>query len=200
VSDSFEINSVESTEAPRIPTRAELEAAREQEERGFLFHLHRSGYDAHVRYMSIADLSTVVGLPVAQQQVVLKVFNDYREQQNRDQKQNKLPPLTWDKVLANQASSQELADTLVCAGFIKPRVVMNESDLDPNDPHMITVHHLNKSERLRYSQIVLGQNDEEAAKLAPFPETGMGRVATVSVLPKHEDRTVNEDALSATGI
>jgi hypothetical protein len=184
----------EPTNAPRIPTRADLLAARKQEERGFLFRLHRSGYDAHVRWLSISDLATLVGLPVAQQNIVLKVFNDYRRDQEKQSGQRNIP-LTWDKVLENQAGGQEIADVLVCNGFIKPRVVMTERDLDPNDPHMIVVTDLHKQERLRYSQIALGQNEEEAEKLAPFPEEGVGRVEAVPVLPQHEQGSFNQDAV-----
>lgn len=187
------------SDAPRIPTREELLKAREQEKKGFLFHLHRSGYDAHVHWLSIADLSTLVGLPVAQQNIVLKVFNDYRREQERQNKQKGTVPLTWDKVLENQANSLEIADVLVCSGFIDPKVVLTEDDLD-GDPHTIVVTDLHKAERLRYSQIALGQNEEEAAKLAPFPEEGLRRVPSVPVLPKHEQRPVSEDALAGTGI
>jgi hypothetical protein len=187
------------SETPRIPTREELLKAREQEGKGFLFHLHRSGFDAHVRWLSIADLSTLVGLPVAQQNIVLKVFNDYRREQDRQSKQKGTTPLTWDKVLENQSNSLEIADVLVCAGFINPKVVLTENDLD-GDEHTIVVTDLHKAERLRYSQIALGQNEEEAAKLAPFPEEGLRRVPAVSLLPKHEQRPVQEDGLAATGI
>jgi hypothetical protein len=187
------------SDTPRIPTREELLKAREQEDRGFLFHLHRSGFDAHVRWLSIADLSTLVGLPVAQQNIVLKVFNDYRREQERQAKTKASTPLTWDKVLENQSNSLEIADVLVCNGFINPKVVMTEDDLDGNE-NTIVVTDLHKAERLRYSQIALGQNEEEAAKLAPFPEAGSRRVPSVSLLPKHEQRPVPEDALTRTGI
>jgi len=138
----------------------------------------------------------LVGLPVAQQNIVLKVFNDYRKQQNEQRGSANLP-LTWDKVLENQAGGQEIADVLVVNGFINPKVVMSEADLDPNNPHCIVVTDLHKAERLRYSQIALGQNEEEAEKLAPFPEEGVGRVATVPVLPEHEQESLGD--AQATG-
>lgn len=199
MTDAQNIPSEEEAVVPRIPTREDMQKARRQEELGFLFKLHRSGYDAHVRWLSISDLATLVGLPVAQQNVVLKVFNDFRAAQEKEEGKKKAPPLTWDKVLENQASGLEMADVLVVNGFIKPRVVMTEAELDPNDPYCIVVTDLHKSERLRYSQIALGQNEEEAERLIPFPETGVGRIPTLSVLPKHEQGPEPEATPSGAG-
>ncbi len=87
--------------------------------------------------------------------------------------------LSWEQLARNQARQLRLADALCVAGFLKPRLVFDEADLD-GDPHTLVVTDLHPEERLRYFNICLGNDEEAAKRLEPFPAPA---VAGVPVVP-----------------
>lgn len=131
-----------------------------------------TGGFAHVHKLTVAGLAMTNGLPVEAQNQVIKVFREFAEENNN-------APLTWDRFAKNAKRNQEMADTLCCAGFIKPRLVMTEAELDGSEDCWV-VSDLHIDERLKYMNMCVGQDAEAAKALIPFPESPLGSSETVS--------------------
>lgn len=155
----------------KIVSREEARRKRQEESRGFLMELPFTGGFAHVHKLTVATLAMTAGLPVEAQNQVIKVFREFAEE-------NQTTVLTWDRFAKNAKRNQEMADTLCCAGFIKPRLVMTEAELDGTEDCWL-VSDLHIDERLKYMNMCVGQDSEAAKALIPFPEQGVGRMETV---------------------
>lgn len=131
-----------------------------------------TGGFAHVHKLTVAGLAMTTGLPVEAQNQVIKVFREFAEE-------NTNAPLTWDRFMKNAKRNQEMADTLCCAGFIRPRLVMTEAELDGTEDCWL-VSDLHIDERLKYMNMCVGQDSEAAKALLPFPESPLGSAETVS--------------------
>ena len=159
----------------RIPSRREARQKRAQEERGKLFELHRTGGYAHVREMNAADLALAEGLPAELQAAVLAVFQD-----NASNARQAPSQISWDRIRKNVAQQRQLADAACIAGFLRPRLVMTPAEADAaNDDNVWCVEDLHPEERIRFLNLVIGQDKEAAEKLIPFPETGVGSVGAL---------------------
>ncbi len=152
----------EPTPAPSVPTREQARAKRAQERIGFWMALPWTGGQAHVRLLSMADRSTLVGLPRDQQSLVIAVFEE----------SNKLNAgkLTIERISKNAGHQERLANVLCVAGFLTPRLVPTEADVDESDPHCMVVTDLHIQERIRYFQMATGNQPDEVEKLVPFSD------------------------------
>lgn len=155
----------------RIVSREEARKRREEESRGFLMPLAFTGGFAHVHRLTLAAMAQTVGLPVEAQNTVVRVFREYAVE-------NANAPLTWDRFQKNARRNQEMADALCVVGFIKPRLVATEAELDGTDDCWL-VTDIHPEERLRYMNMCVGQDAEAAKALVPFPESPVGTAATV---------------------
>jgi hypothetical protein len=164
-----------SSDAPHIPTRAEARQKRQQEQIGFQYPLPYTGGVAHVRIPSLATITNYAGLPTEAQERVLRVFRDAAAEGA-----GASMALTWDRLGKNQERQIEIANALVVAGFIAPQVRFSDDQIDPGDPHMLTVDDLHVDEKLGFLNLCIGQNRAEAARLEPFPVAGIRRLETVS--------------------
>lgn len=144
-----------------VPTREQARAKRDQEQQGFWFRLFRTGGHAHVRLLSLADKATLAGLPLAQQARALEVFNELNKEQGGS------GALTIQRLNKNQDRQERLANTLCIAGFVTPRLVASESELD-GDPHTWLVTDVHIQERIAYYNLCIGQDQETDSKLIPF--------------------------------
>ena len=161
--------------AVTFPTRQQATERMAQEQVGFYMDLPRTGGHAHVRHLAIADLTTVAGLPTQTQTTVLRVFREIAEASGG-------AALSWEQLAKNQKRNKEMADAICVIGFIKPRLVMTEAELD-GDPHTMLVSELHVTERTRYLNICTGQDEEAAKKLRPFPIEGPRSAPALQALP-----------------
>lgn len=151
-----------------FPTRERARRQREQERRGFLMPLPRTGGWAQVRALSLADSATFAGLPMQAANEVLRVFDEL-------QTEGGAGPLTMERLRRNQERQERLANLVCCAGFIRPRLVLTEADLD-DDPYTMLVTELHLDERIRYLQLALGQDGEAAKSVRPVDGAALGVV------------------------
>ena len=151
-----------------IPTRAVAREKRDQEKHGlFRFPLHRTGGFALVRGLSMADKTTLAGLPTHLQAKVLEVFNEQRQAQGDG-------AITAKRIATNLGRQERLANQLCLAGFVKPRLVMTEADLDPDDPYCLLVSDIHVEERIAYLNIVSAADTEAVQRLTPFLDDAPG--------------------------
>lgn len=155
----------------RIVSREEARKRREEESRGFMMPLQFTGGFAHVHRLTLASMAMTTGLPTEAQNTVVKVFREYAQENNN-------APLTWERFQKNAKRNQEMADTLCIAGFINPKLVATENDLDGSDNCWL-VTDLHPEERLKYMNICINQDAEAAKALLPFPEQTVGSHAPV---------------------
>jgi len=161
-----------------FPTREQARERRERERRGFLMPLPRTGGWARVRSLSLADSAAFAGLPMQAANQVLRVFEEL-------QAEGGAGPLTMERLRRNQERQERLANLVCCAGFVRPRLVLTEAELD-DDPHTMLVTDLHLDERLRYLQLALGQDGEAAKSLRPVDGAALGVVGAVPAGPAAE--------------
>lgn len=141
-----------------IPTRAQAQAARNQETvLGFKYELPYTGGFARVRLLSIADRATIDGLP--------KSIQDELQNELLKSSRNGKEVLS---VRASIETQEKLANAFCVLGFIKPRLVLTEADVDPSDPYCWTVGDLHMEERTGYLLRCLNTEVRQARKLLPF--------------------------------
>jgi hypothetical protein len=151
-----------------FPTREQAREKREQERRGSLMPLPRTGGWAHVRSLSLADSATFAGLPMQATNEVLRVFDDLTREQGS-------APLTMERLRLNQQRQERLANLVCCAGFIRPRLVMTEAELD-GDPYTMLVTDLHLDERIRYLQSALSDDNSAVRSFRPLDGAAVGAV------------------------
>jgi hypothetical protein len=158
-----------------FPTRQAALEKREQEERGYLMPLPRTGGWAHVRVLSLADTATFAGLPVQAANQVLRVFDELGREQGA-------MPLTMERLRRNQQRQEELANLVCAVGFIRPRLVLTEAELD-GDPYTLLVTDLHLDERIAYLQSVLSA---DAQAVRSFRAVDGAAAGAVDALPPLE--------------
>ena len=155
-----------------FPTREQAREKREQERRGSLMPLPRTGGWAHVRTLSLADSTTFVGLPMQATNQVLRVYEEFRRGQDSS-------PLTFERLRRDQQRQERLANLVCCVGFIRPRLVLTEAELD-GDPHTMLVTDLHIDERIRYLQSALSDDAQAVRSFRPLDGAALGAVDAVS--------------------
>lgn len=138
-----------------LPSRAAVRAMRMQEKAGVPYWLKWTGVEATVRMLSFADKTLAVGLPNA---IRIEINDAYAAMQSRSGA-NK----TLDDVLRTAAGDERLANAVCVAGFVSPRLVMTEAELDGGDGCWL-VTDLHIEERREYLAWVLGRAPEEVIK------------------------------------
>ena len=155
-------NVADAVEEHRIPTRASARQARHQEEIGFWFPLHDTGGEAHVRIPDITKRAELDLMPDTIQREVHKAMNAEAGQGNRPRN------VTLGEFKQNLSKNQKLADLLCVYGFVKPRLVLREEDIDEDDPYCMLVTDLSERERKRFLLRCIGNEEESAKRLQPF--------------------------------
>lgn len=127
---------------------------RRQQTEGFAFHLDLDNYDARVRLLSLAERATLIGLPDRVRSLMLTAF-DQRIQGGQTARRETDP-------LKLLADSEETINAVCVAGFIKPRLVMDEADRDKLRG-VFWVGDLDYHDRQRYFQLVTGSDEQGRA-------------------------------------
>lgn len=148
-------------------TRAQVRKMREMENTGVPFRLFRSGgMEAKVRAWSMSDKLVLGGLPPKLQQEWVQALNDSRTRNGRANR-------TASDMLKLTDNDETVANICCVAGFIWPRVVMTEDQLDGTDDCWL-VTDLHIQERTRYMNLVLGGgNDDDMKQIATFLSAGV---------------------------
>lgn len=176
MSDKFAANAHEDFgRAVNFLTRKRAQEAREQDERGYLFPLKHSGGEAHVRRLSLAEVSTLTNLSTAMQATVLEIF------QSKDEKGD---VLTWEELKGNVKRQQELARGVAVAAFITPRLTETKEEADlANDDTVIWVDEIDPRDRVAFLQTVISPESEAAKLMAPFPAARLESIGSAGALP-----------------
>ena len=145
-----------------LPSRREVVALRHKEQEGVPFKLDYTGGTATVKMPSITDRAFVLGLPTSFQRDLLAEINRGREDRG-----DASMAIDLSEFMTNREANERLADQLCVAGFIRPRLVATERELDGSD-HCWVVTDLHPNERLRYLDWFFGNNEEAKKKAAVF--------------------------------
>lgn len=149
---------VPSRDERKLPSRAEVQAIRALEVRGVPFKLDRTGGEAIVRAFSMADQVILSGMPDSLQQKWVDALNEQRRMAD-------LKTRTTGDQRKLAASDEKMANVACVHGFVRPRLVLTEQELDGSDEcWLVTDLHLD--ERRRYLRFVTGNPDQEDLKLA----------------------------------
>jgi hypothetical protein len=162
---------------PVLLTRDAARAARQREERGYLFDLPYTGAQARVRRIPLAKLASLVGLTSEMQTTVLEVFREV-------QTGGSFAVSSWQDLERNQVRQEQLANGLCIAGFLEPLLTESEAEADA-DPtgQKVWVGEIDIRDRLTYLQTVMNPESEAAKAMAPFPENGVRRPELREVVP-----------------
>ncbi|MDF2758181.1 MAG: hypothetical protein K0S99_813 [Thermomicrobiales bacterium] len=152
----------DAVEEHRIPTRADARRARRQEEIGFWFPLHDTGGEAHVRIPDITKRAELDLMPDTIQREVHKAMQVESGQGNRPRN------VTLGEFKQNLSKNQKLADLLCVYGFVLPKLVLREEDIDEDEPYCMLVTDLSERERKRFLLRCIGNEEEAAKRLQPF--------------------------------
>lgn len=177
------------TEAELFPmTRADVLARRQLEREGFSFKLFRTGTVARVRLVSLSDRATMGTLPTALQERLTKIFGKANAETGKAR--------SFKEFLSGAETTLEMADLLCVIGFLEPKLVLTEADLESN-PEAWVVTDLHPDERIAFFQVC---NDETAAeKLQPFHRKPIGDVLDRQVEPTSIE-TVRPTSFTPSGV
>lgn len=146
-------------------TRAQVVHMRQMENAGVPFVLHRTGgMEAKVRVFSIADKTVLLGMPPELQQAWTKTLNSTNKNTGNRQ---------FKDILQSVEQDENLANMICVVGFIEPRLVMTEAELDGSDDCWL-VTDITLDERKRYMSLVLNNgNEDDLKKINSFLASGL---------------------------
>jgi hypothetical protein len=150
------------------PTRAQIVRMRRMErEDGVPFHCHISGFEARVRLLTLSEQAMLAGIPADVQQDLTATLNKQTARpRTRD----------FSDLLETVADDERLANGFCIAGFVWPRLVATEDDLDGSDDCWL-VTDLHIEERLKYLKLILGTEQEEMRRIRSFLHEGLAGAA-----------------------
>lgn len=158
-----------STQQPARPTRDHiLRMRRLEREDGVPFWCHVSGFEARVKLLTLADQTMLAGIPAEVQQDLTATLNR--------QSGASRGPRQFEDLLETVADDERLANGFCAAGFVWPRLVMSEDELDGSDDCWL-VTDLHIDERLKYLKLILGTEQEEMRKIRSFLHEGVAGAA-----------------------
>ena len=139
-------------------SRAQAAAMRQAEREGVPFWCHKTGFEARVKVLSLADSTMLAGIPATlQAQLTASLTGADRRERGRG----------FSELLRAVADDEALANAFCCAGFVSPRLVLTEDELDGSDDVWL-VTDLHVEERKKYLGVVMGTEREEMARIAKF--------------------------------
>jgi hypothetical protein len=151
----------------RLPSRDRVVTMRRLErEDGVPFWCHRTGFEARVKLLSLADQTMLAGIPSELQEQLSETLTAQAQRRGR----------SFGDLLATVSEDERLANGFCMQGFVAPRLVATEADLDGSDDCWL-VTDLHIDERKKYLNLVLGAEKEEMAKIASFLHEGLAGAA-----------------------
>ncbi len=142
--------------SPKAPlSRDAVRAMRLQENAGVPFWLKWTNHEATVRMLSFADKMMAVGLP---NHIRIELNDAYAAMQAKSGT-NK----TLDDAFRTAAGDERLANAVCVAGFVDPKLVLTEAELEGREDCLL-VTDLHIEERREYLAMALGRAPEEVIK------------------------------------
>lgn len=173
----------------RRPTREEVIERRRREKEGFKFRLFRTGYDARVRIVSLADRAMMEALPAHVQDRLGKIM----KRQNAAR-----PTEDFAGYLRGSGITLDMADIFCVAGFIDPPLVLTEADL-VYQPDAWVVTDLHPDERIAFFQACNDEEEGAASRLEPF-SPGPGESVLDRPVEPEADEAVRPAGTPGVGI
>jgi hypothetical protein len=150
-------------ERPKL-TRAQVLAIREAERnQGVDFELFKTGITAKVRDLPFTDKTLLSGIPVS-----LRAGINAAIAENSAKNGATGGSFTIEQAIKAADSDEQIANALCVAGFIWPRIVADESELDGSDDCWL-VTDLHIEERRAYMTQVMRTDRGDVARMATFP-------------------------------
>jgi len=140
-------------------SRAQALAMRQAEREGVPFWCHKTGFEARVKLLSLADSTMLAGIPPALQGQLTASLAGADRAGGRGR--------GFAELLRAVGEDEALANAFCIAGFVSPRLVLTEEELDGSDDCWV-VTDLHVEERKKYLGLVMGTEREEMAKIASF--------------------------------
>lgn len=154
-------------------SREQARAMRQAEREGVPFHCHKTGFEARVRMLSLADATMLAGIPpTLQAQLTASLSGADRRERGRG----------FAELLRAVSEDEALANAFCVAGFVSPRLVLTEEELDGSDDCWL-VTDLHIEERKKYLGVVMGTEREELARIARFLHARMAGDAAGGAVP-----------------
>src|SRR4051794_30876578 len=144
----------------RVPTRDQVRQRRAEETEGYWFPLFRTGGAARVRIPSLSDRATIKAMPSSMQSLFAETVTKNRGTVKRVSGREAV-----EKVEADLADQEVLANAMCVVSFLQPRLVSSEEELDPSDPYCWLVTDLHIDERTAFLNLVMKQEEGEAHRL-----------------------------------
>lgn len=157
-------------------SRAQAAAMRAAEREGVPFWCHKTGFEARVRMLSLADATMLAGIPPALQAQLTASLTGADRSRGGGR--------GFAELLRAVGEDEALANAFCCAGFVSPRLVLTEAELDGSDDcDTWLVTDLHVEERKKYLGVVMGTEKEELAKIARFLREGLAGDAAGGAVP-----------------
>jgi hypothetical protein len=150
---------------PVYVTRAMAKKAREREAEGVLMELPYTGGYARVRILELADKASLGWVPDHLRDKLAKMMNLINDPSSGGKVVSGTEAFA--RILKQTEDIEELANAFCIRGFVKPRLVAREIDLDPDDEFQMVVTDLHINERVSYVNACMPA-PEEARILDPF--------------------------------
>lgn len=176
-----------------VLTRAQLRERQARQAAGFRFPLEVTGGVAQVRIPNLADRAFMARLPQETQRLLARHLFEASQEARPTPKtpQEALAALT--ESLADQ---EALANAFCRVGFLRPRLVETEAELDASDPYCWLVTDVNIEDRIAFLELCLEGERRAAQRLAPFPG---GPVDALQAQPAEQAATAAERAPAPAG-
>lgn len=159
----------------RTMTRAEvLDIRRKERENGVDFPLVKTGLVATVRDLPLSDRIMLTGIPTELRSSVSTLMG-FADAEREDSES----VITFEQAIAMLEKTEEVTNAMCIAGFIYPRLVNSEAELDGTaDCWLVTDLHID--ERTKYREFVMRDrgSQSEVARLATFPGATVEEAST----------------------
>ena len=161
-------------------TRDEARKSAAERSAGYIYRLRMTGGNARVRLPNLNDRVFMNSLPEHAQTSLSRTLLELQDANNPATKAQTGPRTVkeaWAKLMESIRDQEELADAIVVACFLEPRVVRTGAELDTAVQNMITVADLHLEDRLDFLALVVEGEGNAARRLEMFHG---GSVAPVS--------------------
>lgn len=155
---------------PRGAGRTLAERRRIERVVGLPFTLdHDPDIECRVRALTLSEKATILGLPAELQNLMLRGFQRQRQMLADPDS------LTLDDLLDVMDTEEETADEVCLAGFVTPRLVRTQAELDASDdPDVAWVKDIHIEDRRKYLRVVTGQDKPGLEAMLAFREQMAG--------------------------
>jgi hypothetical protein len=153
---------------PHMPilTRDQIRREKERRSGGYIFPLTLTGGAAQVRIPNVADKATIARLPRDVQSIVAETLA--RVGGTAPTVEIGSPSEGVRQLMVLVEDQEKIANEFCILGFIRPRLVRTEEEVDPNDPYCLPVREIHLEDRIAFCELVTSGERNAARALRAF--------------------------------